>query len=185
LETVTLAGAEEAVVADFLESFGQDVLQETADEFLSGQSAGFPVAAGAVAVAEGDLTVLEFENAVVGEGDAKDVGGQILEGGLARADRLAVDDPFLKPDASRRLVKQARLLQGGAELTPKQTGERLDPDEEGVAGGPPALSVNRQPPARDEIMNVGMITQVTGPGLQDAQAANLTANKARIKGQLL
>jgi hypothetical protein len=36
LKTVTLAGAKEAIIADFLETSGQDVLQETADELLGG-----------------------------------------------------------------------------------------------------------------------------------------------------
>jgi hypothetical protein len=35
-----LTGGEEAVIADFLEAFGQDVLQEAADEFLGRQGAG-------------------------------------------------------------------------------------------------------------------------------------------------
>jgi hypothetical protein len=69
-----------------------------------------------------------------------------------------VDDPFLRPDGSRHLVKPPRLFQGGAELAPKQAGERLNPDEEGVAGAQPGLTI-ADSPRRDEVMDVGMITQ--------------------------
>jgi len=104
VETVTLARAKEAVIADFLEGFGQDVLQETTDELLGGQGARFPMAGGAVTVAESDLALLKFEDTSVGESDAKNIRGQIPERCLTGADRLAVDDPFLAPDLGRNLL---------------------------------------------------------------------------------
>ena len=64
-------------------------------------------------------------------------------------------------------------------------GKRLDVNKEGVAGAKPGLAIGGQPPARDEVMDVGMITQVAGPGLQDAQQANLTADKAGVLGEFL
>jgi hypothetical protein len=104
VEAVTLAGAEEAVIADFLETLGQDVLQETTDELLGREGAGFAVAGGAVTVTESDLTLLKFEDTAIGEGDAKDIRSQILEGRLAGADRLTVNDPLLPPDLGRNLL---------------------------------------------------------------------------------
>jgi hypothetical protein len=117
------------------------VLQEAPDEFLGGQGAAFPTAGGTSAVTESDLAILEFEKAGVGEGDPKDIGCQILEGGLPRADWLTMDHPVLSPDLGGDLVEQVSLDQDGPELAAKQAGQRLDPDEKSVAGAPPALSI--------------------------------------------
>ena len=85
------------------------MLQETADELLGGQGAGFPVTGGAVAVAESDLTLLEFEDTLVGESDAEDIRSQILERRLAGANGLTVDDPLLPPDLKRGLARTTVL----------------------------------------------------------------------------
>ena len=58
-------------------------------------------------------------------------------------------------------------------------------DKEGIAGAQPGLPISRQPAAGDKIMDVGMVSQVAGPGLQHAQETNLTADKAGVVGQLL
>ena len=140
---MTLTGTEETVIADFLEAFGQDVLQETTDELLGGQGAGFPVAGGAVAVTKGDLTLLKFKDTPVGESDPKDIRGQILEGGLTGSHWLAMDDPRLSPDLGRNLLDQVCLLQGGPKLGPKETGQRLDVNEESVTSAEPGLPISR------------------------------------------
>jgi hypothetical protein len=160
-----LAGGEEAVIADLLKALGQDVLQETADELLSREGARLPATGSPVTVTEGDLTVLTFENPVVGKSNAKDIGGQVFEGGLTCADRLAVDDPLLPPDLKWDLVEQVGLLQSGAELGPKQPGEGFDVNQESVAGTPPGVPISGQTAAGNEVMNVGMVGQIAGPGL--------------------
>ena len=87
---------EKAIIAHLDKALGQDVLQETVDEFLGGQRAELGLA-GVGFVAEGDLVVLDLDDAAIAEGDAKDVGGEILERGAAIADRLAMHDPLLLP----------------------------------------------------------------------------------------
>jgi len=74
------AGAEEAIVAHLDEAPGQDVLEEAADELLGRQGAGSERAGVGGAVAEGDPVMLDFQDAPVADGDAEDVGGEILEG---------------------------------------------------------------------------------------------------------
>ena len=137
METVTLARAEEAVIANLLKAFGQDMLQEAADELLGGEGAGFPVAGGAVTVAKGDLALLEFEDTVVGESDPEDIRGQILEGGLARADRLTMDDPVLSPDRGGNLVDQISLAKAARNLARKRR-------ERGLTWTKKALRARRQ-----------------------------------------
>ena len=100
-----VARAEETVVAHFDEApsagsgqaLGEHVLQEAADEFF-GRRGAEPGAAGVgEAVTECHFAVFQFEDAVVADGDAEDVGGEILEGVEAIANRLAMHHPLLLP----------------------------------------------------------------------------------------
>ena len=59
LQGGALARAEEAVVAHLAEAFGQDVLQEAADEVERVQGTGVTLAGARVGVDEGDLVVFE------------------------------------------------------------------------------------------------------------------------------
>lgn len=83
------------------------MLEEALDEMLHGESTGLELAGVGGAVLESDLgsfqaaTVIDGEQAPVAEGDAVDVGGQILESGLPIADWLAMHDPISPPDFCR------------------------------------------------------------------------------------
>ena len=102
-EAWTQGRSKEAVVAHLDKALGQDVLQETVDELLSRERAeGRALGVGGT-VTERDPTVLEFEDAGIGDGDAEDVRGEILERVPAVADRLAVHDPRLLPHTGGNL----------------------------------------------------------------------------------
>ena len=116
--------AEEAIVAHLDKALGQDVLKETMDEFLGGQRAE-PGLTRVGCVAEGDLVILHVHDAAIAEGDAKDVGREILEGDAAIADGLAMHHPVLLPHFRRNVCKAIRLAQGIAELGTKKFGERF------------------------------------------------------------
>lgn len=75
------AMGEKTIVADFDKAPGQDVLKKAADELKSRQGGGSELAGVGGAEAEGDPAIGEFQDAVVADGDAKDVGSQVLEGG--------------------------------------------------------------------------------------------------------
>ena len=88
---LAVAMGEEAVVADALKAFGQDVQQKAADELVGGEShALLSVAVAIVFPAEADPAFLDGKKAVVGESDAMGVSRDISqnlfgagEGGLA------------------------------------------------------------------------------------------------------
>jgi hypothetical protein len=67
------------------------MLQEAADELFGFNCWCMPVAF-VVLPAEGNLTLFEADDALVGDGDAEDVWRQVLQGTFAFADRLDVDD---------------------------------------------------------------------------------------------
>ena len=58
-------------------------------------------------------------------------------------------------------------------------------NKEGIAGAEPGLPVSGQAAAGNEVMNVGMVGQIAGPGLQHPQQTDLTAEEARVVGQFL
>ena len=132
--------AKEAIIAHLDKALGQDVLQKAVNESLSGQRTELGLA-GVGFVTEGDLIILHPDDAAVAEGDTKDVGGEILERGAAIADGLAVNDPVLLPHLCRDVRQALGLAQGIAELGPNELGERLDGEQEILAGGPPRVSV--------------------------------------------
>ena len=68
----------------------------------------------------------ELHQSAVADGDTEDVRGQVLEGRLSIADRLAMDDPILLPNLWRYLSKGGRLLEEVEEFGAEQFGEGLD-----------------------------------------------------------
>jgi len=73
------------------------VLEEAANEGVHRQRQAPGLPGARVGVAEGDMAMVEAFDAVVGEGDAVDVAGEIEGGVGAGADRLDVDRPAPLP----------------------------------------------------------------------------------------
>ena len=111
-----LSGAEQTVVTNFDEAWREDVLEEAADELCGAHGAVLQLVSGRVLVSESDLALLQFTQAVVTEGDAKDVRGEILESLCATAHRFGVDHPVFAPDALLDLSEQLGLFQGITKL---------------------------------------------------------------------
>ncbi len=164
---MTKGWAKESIVAHLDKALGQDVLKETVDEFLGGQRAELGLARVGF-VAERDLVVFDLDDATIAEGNAKDVGREILEGSAAVADRLAMHDPILLPYGSGDVHKALGLTQGVAELGAKESGQRLDGEQEILAGRQPSLSVLCKSSGGDKVMPVGVVGQIPRPGVQDA-----------------
>ncbi len=76
-------GAEESVAANLLKAFGEDVLEKTRDEGVDGKGETSSLVCARAGIAEGDAAILEGFDAVVGEGDAMDIAGEVLGGVLA------------------------------------------------------------------------------------------------------
>src|SRR5208337_2220608 len=91
---VALRWMPEAEIADLVEAARQHVLEEAAHEFHAAEAAGSQAACLAFLVLDGDRFVVETDDAGVGESDAKDVAGEIVENGLfAAAPAGDVEDP--------------------------------------------------------------------------------------------
>lgn len=73
------SAGKEAIMPDFRKALRQDVHQEAADEFLCGKCHHFPTAAVPVVPPfERNLSALQTQNAVVGNGDPVGIAPEVL-----------------------------------------------------------------------------------------------------------
>jgi hypothetical protein len=77
LEVGLPAGAEEAVGTDLGEAAGEDVLNKAVEEGADGEGEAPRLVGAGVGVADGDAVVRQALEALVGEGDAIDVAGEV------------------------------------------------------------------------------------------------------------
>src|SRR5258708_34510843 len=136
-------------------------------------------------VAEGDGVVVEGNDAGIGDGNAEDVAGEVIEHGLlALAPWGAMDDPGLAPGGVgdgevRAFVGERRL-----ELAAHQLGQGLDREEEGLAGGVPITAIGRNAAAGDKAMDVGMEDELLGPGVEHGENADGSADEAAVAAEV-
>ena len=93
------AVGEKAEVTDAHEAIGQNVEEEAADEFLGMKGHGlFSIAISSISITQGDLAVLDVEDAVIGKSHAVGVAAEVIKHGLWRTERLfRVNHPVLFP----------------------------------------------------------------------------------------
>src|SRR5262249_55097025 len=94
----------QAVIAYLVEAGRQDVLEEAPDELVAGHGLLALAVGGAVLVAVGHSGGVDGQGAVVGDGDAGEVAGERVEGGLrSLATWRDVNDPRDLPDMGRQV----------------------------------------------------------------------------------
>ena len=173
------AVGEETVVADAVETVGQDVDQEAADELVGVERHELvaSVALGPVILPfESDALAVEGDEPAVGNGDPVSVARQVGEHCVRSAKRpLGIDHPFELAQCGKPGFEGCRLgegglvgeklqppsLVGGGQPFEEQATEeaRKHPDGEKEAGpaGNPMLSVRREAAARYDDMSVRMV----------------------------
>jgi len=78
------------------------------------------------AIADEDGTVLDFQDARVGDGDFEDVRGEVFEACFAGTHGLGVDVPVELPDLRGDFLEEASILHGIAELGFEDHGESFN-----------------------------------------------------------
>ena len=94
-------GAEEAIITDLDEAFGQNMLQEAMNEIFSTQRARSFHSGLRVPITKRDLVVFQLQDAVIANGHSEDVGCKILQGSQARSHFFTMHDPLLLPHFGR------------------------------------------------------------------------------------
>src|ERR1700690_2832614 len=147
------------------------MLEKTVNELFSRERAVFEFAGLGNPILESDQGrfhvsgVHQFNQTAIANGHAVDIRSQILESGLAVANRLAVHHPILVPDLGGDLGKDRSFAQKMLEASSKQFGQCFHRQEVLLARLSPAMPSRSQAPTRNEIMNMRMVAQITRPGM--------------------
>ena len=96
-----------------------------------------------------------------------------------------MNNPFSSPDFWRDLCVECGFAQSVLEGSPEQFGEGFHGQEKVSARGQPALSIAVHSAAGCQVMHVGMVEQVAGPGMEHTYHPDLPAYKSWISGQSL
>jgi len=100
----------DSVVAYLVKSSRQYVLQIATDKLMAFDSGGLPSAAFAVLVAEGHMGLVHVEDAMIRDGNAKDVTSQIVQyHRFSLAVMQTVRDPVPGPCFRIHLLEQIRM----------------------------------------------------------------------------
>lgn len=174
--------------------------EETADKFFSGNRHHFPsVTVLVIPPFEGDISILDTQNAVVGNGNPMCISAQIFHytgGGFER--RLAVANPILFVAAVKKplkitgvfqillLTKEAelRLPQVMQEFSSEKPRQHSDRDEKLLAGISPTAQLI-QPAAGDNTVDMGMIAKILPPGMQNRSKTKSGTEIFLVSGKLL
>lgn len=116
IEQITVGRSEQAEITDFDETIREDVLEKTTDKLFGRDGREFELISRRILVRESNLAILKGEDAVVRDGNAKDVGSKIFESCFSGAYGLAVNDPIFEPDLLVGQVEEVGLFELITEL---------------------------------------------------------------------
>ena len=140
---VDMGGMPDAVVADLMKALGQDVLQIASDELMAFDSSGLPAAAFAVLVAEGDMGLVQVEEAMIRDGNTKHIARQVVQYDRFLPGRNAdCARPSPGTRSSDLPAEPLRIAssQPGRELAPNQPGQGFDGNQILLLAGDPTGS---------------------------------------------
>ncbi len=182
---------------------GQNMEKESSDKLVGFERHGLlPVMVCIISPEEGNLAVLEGEEAVITDRDPMGISAEVLKDALGAVEGgFAIDDPFFMIERPPEGLEGCRILEMAEaagkdevpsfeaifeevqELTFEQ--RRQDPHgkEEAFAAGSPAAVVGRETAPGDDTMEVGMIHEVLAPGMENADHPYLGAEMFGVLGK--
>ena len=138
------------------------------------------------AIANEDSPVLDFQDTRIGEGDFKDVRGEIFEARFAGTHGLGIDVPVELPDLRGDLIEETGFFHFIAELGFEDDGESSDGEIEIEPGGVPEAISGGEGASGDDVMDMGVILEGSSPGVQDAEESReISADVMFIQSKFL
>jgi hypothetical protein len=159
-------------VTDFLETGGQDVLEEAADELQRIQRHLPRTVRSDATIGERDLTFVAGDDPMVADRHTEDVRSKVVQRGPAIAGGLSVHHPVATPHCGIDQLQQTFSLQEIPELCPEDHRQSLDRDEKVGPRRQPARAVGAEAAARHHVVHVRVILQRPAPGMQYAEEAD-------------
>ena len=184
LEIRATGGTEETIVPDFGEATWQHVLEEARDERVHRERHAPGLVGARVGVAEGDATMREGFEPVIGEGHVIDVAREIARRVRSAPDLWDVHGPPACPHGGIDRASQLGPLEGRAHLRATDRGEHVPGHEEArVRRLDPCGTVGREPARGDEEMRVRMVLHRARPRVEDREDAERAADPGAIVGE--
>ena len=178
------ARMEKADMPDFHKAIGEDVLKEAAEKLHAVEVGSTWACTAHFSVGERDRTVREADEALVGESDLEDRGGEGGEGGVAVGVRLTVDVPGDSPDLGIDVLQETGSAHVFFEDGAVERGEGFDGYKEVGAGGQPGRAVLGEATARNDGVDVRVVLELPAPGMQDpGEPREVGPDEALICGQ--
>ena len=190
-----VAIGQETEIANTLESVGKNVKQEPTDEFVSTERHRLVAVVIAIILpAKLNLTVIDIEQAIVGDGDAVRVSCDVLED-LFRSGKgaLRVNHPILllgRRDVTQEGVAHPKGFQGGKELqisgveglaeiiekqSTKQTRQHENGQKERAPAGNPSRAIHGNAPTRNHAVQMRMVKKSLAPSVEYREESDLSA----------
>ena len=193
---------EESVISDSRESAGQDMEKKTANEFRSIKSHdSLSIVLSIIPPTKGNRLVIHLDQAMIRDGDAMGVAGQVIEDLLRVSKwRLAINHPlvfptFFQKPTERVGVRKAlrltfqlefrfpiRLFETVKEEFAKSPGKDSDGKKEILSGSDPFLAVLGKPTARDHAMEMRVEEKILSPSVQNGGKPDLRSQVFGIGG---
>jgi hypothetical protein len=167
-----------------VETLRQHVLQQAANELQRRQGHGFPAVMVGVLVAETDLAILDREHAAIGQDAPVDIpaqGAEYLFGPLQGW--FTVDDPPFGPNRLGQRQIGSFLTHQIEKQSAKELREGLHRHEVSLAGRSPLGPVGGNPARWHQAMDVRMVDQSPGPGVQDTQDPDQAPYIMGVRGE--
>ncbi len=200
-----IAASAQTEVANPGESWWQHMQQESSDKLDSFDSHLLASSFGGIVFErKGDVSMVNNQDAVVGNGDAMCIAAQIPKDIFRAGERrFGVDDPVLfielveevPPDAGLaecggaacqlELTGLVGLAQSSQELAPKQSAKYFDRQEKSLSGCDPRLAIGGESAAGNHAMQVGMEHEVLSPGVQYGGETDFRSQVPGRSGNLL
>jgi len=162
---MTVCRAQEAVIAHVDASVRPHVREEPTHARVGGHRTDAELSRGRCLVLQGDLVLCPRAEAMVAEGHAKAVRGEICAGCLACADGRAGHDPIRVPDRCVHPRAPGGLVPWRSARGSADHGQGRDVDQAVVTGRPPG-ALGSQTASGHEIMPGRRVAPSAGPRLE-------------------
>lgn len=163
------------------------MLQESPEKFVGGEGHLLGPTVAVVAVAEGHGVVGAGDEGAIGDGRAVNVAAEVAEDRVVSVDHgLGVDDPARAGAEGGDRHAREHLSRRGEKLSGEEASEWLDGHEEA-----PSSTGHRMPgaigsecAARHDHVNVRVVDEGAGPGVEHGEHTDLAAQVALVGGEL-
>jgi hypothetical protein len=149
---------------------GKTCLEASAPKLDGVEGGGSWARTARLAGGDGDGAVGERDEASGGDGDPTDRGGEVCEGRVAMGIGLRGDVPGDGPDLGVDVLQQSSVAHGFFAKSAGDGREGFHGDKKVGSGGSPGRAVLRQSTARDNGVDVGVVLELSAPGVQDTGA---------------